>query len=105
MRIQILCVCTIVQQNMAPHAVPSLEELAFEASFKDILATLALCYDHRPEGKRYDCLLVPSAFSNSFLTSEKLRKFVRNRLDQHLVGLVGVKVRYKRLLKEIFFFF
>ena len=92
---------------MAAHAVPSLEELAFEASFKDILATLVLCCEHRPEGKRYDCL-VPSAFSNSFLTSEKLRKFVRKRLDQHLVGLVGVKVRYKRLLhysvRDFFFF-
>ena len=77
---------------MAVRVVQSLEELAFKASFKDILATLVLCYAHRPKGRRIESL-VPTVFSNSFLTSEKLRKFLRNRLDQHLNGLVGVEVR------------
>ena len=73
--------------------VPSLQDLAFEVSFKEIMSTLILCYEHRPEGKRLSCLASPSAFSKSFLTSEKLLNFVRSRLDYHLVGLVGVQVR------------
>ena len=71
--------------------VPSLQDLAFEVSFKEIMSTLILCYEHRPKGKRLSCLASPSAFSKSFLTSEKLLNFVRSRLDYHLVGLVGVQ--------------
>ena len=72
--------------------IPSLEDLAFEVSFKDILSTLRLCYEHRPEVKQLSWLN-PSAFSNLFLTSDKLRRFVRNRLDHHLKALVGVQTR------------
>ena len=73
--------------------VPSLQDLALEVSFKEIMSTLILAYDHRPKGKRLSCLASPSAFSKSFLTSDKLRRFVRNRLDHHLVGSVGVQIR------------
>ncbi len=69
---------------MDAHIVPSLEDIAFEVSFKEIMATLILCYDHRPEGKRFSCLAFPSAISKSFLKSEKLRSLVRSRLDQRL---------------------
>lgn len=76
--------------------IPSLESLAFEVSFRDILSTLILCYEHRPEVKRFP-FLASSSFSNLFLTSDKLRSFVRGCLDRHLRGVVSVQVRYVKL--------
>lgn len=76
--------------TMDVHAVSSLEDLAFDAAFNDIMGTLIMWYTHRPEGKRFPC----SALSKLLLvSSEMLIRFVRNRLDQHLVGLVSGKVR------------
>ena len=39
-----------------PVVIPSLEDLAFEVSFKDILRTLLLGFEHRPQGERFSCL-------------------------------------------------
>ena len=44
-----------------PVVIPSLEELAFEVSFKDFLRTLLLGFEHRPQGERFSCL-ASSAF-------------------------------------------
>lgn len=75
---------------MDVQVIPSLENLAFDASFNDIMGTLILWYSHRPKGKRFPC----SALAKSLLlSSEKLIAYVRCRLDQHLVGLVSGKVR------------
>ena len=85
-----------------PVVIPSLEDLAFEVSFKDFLRTLLLGFEHRPQGKRFSCL-APSAFSNLFLSSDKLRNFVRNRLDHHLFGLVAFKTRFQASFQVIQF--
>lgn len=74
--------------------VSSLEDLAFEASFKDIVASLILCYEHRPEANRLSCLANPSTVSKCFLTSEKLRILVRSQLAHFLEGTMSQKVRY-----------
>jgi len=74
--------------------VPSLEDLAFEMSYKEIMSNLILCYEHRPEGKRFQWLPFSSIVSTSeILSSENVRRLVRNRLNQHLVGTLGEKVR------------
>lgn len=77
--------------------VPSLEELSFEVSFKEILANLLLCHSHRPEGKELDFAKYSSLLS-TFLpstTSENIRNVVRGRLVQLLIGTVSNKNRYK----------
>lgn len=74
--------------------VPSLENLAFEMSYKEIMSNLILCYEHRPEGKRVTWLPFSSIVSTSeILSSENIRRLVRGRLNQHLVGTMGEKVR------------
>jgi len=79
--------------------VPRLEHLAFTVSFEEILGNLALCQDHCPKKMqqmvckiaKYASRLSPE-IRHSF-TSEDLITFVRNRLDYHLVGLMGDKIR------------
>ena len=81
---------------MEKNLVPRLEQLAFTASFKDILSNLVLCQDHRPEDKQLETV---AAFSSRIKTSplfasQNLINFVRNNLDHHLVGVMNDKTRY-----------
>lgn len=59
------------------HVIPSLQDLAFEVSFKDILATLIQCYN---EGiSRLAGFIASQAV-------DLICSLVRDRLDEHLVG-------------------
>ena len=81
-------------------SVSPLEEIAFTACLKDILGNLLLCPEHRPESSRhlnsYSSLISihPNLFSSS-----NVRSFVRNRLNQHLIGIMNDDIR-KRLVCE-----
>ncbi len=76
--------------------IPRLEELAFEVSYKEILANLLLGHDHRPEGKKLDFAKYSSLLSTylPFTTSEEIRNVVRGCLFQHLIGTMSDKNRY-----------
>lgn len=65
--------------------LPSFKTLAIAAAYKAIQNDLSLCYGHGPAGKRFylDCS-----------ESDPIRRRVRSRLDQTLVGIVSDKVRY-----------
>jgi len=83
----------------------SLEELALEVSFKEILSNLILCPSHRPEGKQLNWLPCSSLLSMiSYLESDQLLDIVRSRVDQNLVGTMGDKIRYLKY-QYIFLFF
>ncbi len=64
--------------------IPSLQDLAFEASFKDILGTLSQCY--------HEGITRLSGFIASQATD--LCSLVRDRLDEHLVGQISKQIRY-----------
>ncbi len=73
----------------------SLEDLAFEASFKEILSNLVLCPDHRPKEKKLKWLAFSSLLSTiPYFKSEQLITIVRSRLDKYLVGTMGDKIRF-----------
>ena len=82
------------------YSVSRLEEISFTACLKDILGNLLLCPEHRPESSRhlnsYSSLISihPNLFSSS-----NVRSFVRNRLNQHLIGIMNDDIR-KRLVCE-----
>ena len=82
------------------YSVSRLEEIAFTACLKDILGNLLLCPEHRPEDRRnlnsYSSLI--SSHPNLF-SSSNVRSFVRNRLNQHLIGIMNDDIR-KRLVCE-----
>ncbi len=84
---------------MDSEIIPSLEDLAFETSYKDIISNLILCYDHRPRGKRLFWLRFSSIIqaSNLDLTSDTIRGLVRRRLDHHLIGTMSEKIRSSKL--------
>lgn len=81
------------------YAVIRLEEIAFTACYREILSNLLLCSEHRPEERRgmnsYSSLIS----LNPFLTSTNVRSFVRNRLNNHLIGIMNDEIR-KRLVFE-----
>ena len=79
---------------MDTHVVQSLEDLSFKASYKMILDTLLLCYDHRPSGNQFPWLKYSLLSSNSLLTSENLCNLIRSHLDHYLVGEMSEKIRY-----------
>ena len=78
------------------YSVSRLEEISFTACLKDILGNLLLCPEHRPESSRhlnsYSSLISihPNLFSSS-----NVRSFVRNRLNQHLIGIMNDEIRKK----------
>jgi len=80
-------------------AVTRLEEIAFTACYREILSNLLLCPEHRPEDRRsmnsYSSLLS----LNPFLTSSNVRRFVRSRLNHHLIGIMNDDIR-KKLICE-----
>ena len=80
---------------MALNGVASLEELAFQVSYKEILSNLILCHDHRPRGKQFNWLPYSSLLlKNPQRSSEQVRDFVRRRLDYYLAGTMGDTIRY-----------
>ena len=76
-------------------SVPRLDDLAFKASFRDILASLRVCPDHRPGGDSLSLAKSSSLISNhnELSTSDNIRQVVRARLDQHLVGTFNDEIR------------
>jgi len=62
---------------MDKSTVPRLEQIAFQASFKEILSNLVLCPDHCPKDMQLDTV-----------------NFVRKRLEYYLVGEMNDKIRY-----------
>ena len=76
-------------------SVPRLDDLAFKASFRDIVVSLLVCPDHRPGGDRWSSAKSSSLISNhnELSTSDNIRQVVRARLDQHLVGTFNDEIR------------
>ena len=80
---------------MSKFSVRNLEELSFDVSYNEILCNLLLCSGHRPNDKKLFWATFSSYVSmNSFLTSQNMVKFVRYRLNYHLIGIMGDVIRY-----------
>jgi len=80
---------------MDKFTVPRLEQIAFQASFKEILSNLVLCPDHCPKDMQLDTVAFSSRLSTCPLfTSQSLINFVRKRLEYYLVGEMNDKIRY-----------
>ena len=75
--------------KMVLNCVASLEDLAFEVSYKAILGNLNLCHDHRPKGKQFNWL----PYTSPQMKSEEVCDLTRDRLDHHLVGTMGDTIR------------
>ena len=75
--------------------VVTLEEIAFNACFREILSNLLLCPEHRPEDKRILNSYSSLISLNPFLNSKNVRNFIRNRLDHYLVGTMNDDIRKK----------
>jgi len=101
----------IMAFNSRKMSVPLLEDLAFEVSFKEMISHLVMCRDHRPKNtsesyKAMDWVSYSSVLSNhAFMSSENVLKFVKQRLNKYLVGVMGIKIRYKLLFIIICFLF
>lgn len=80
-------------------SVSRLEEIAFMASYREILGNLLLCPDHRPEDRRNMNTYSSLISLNPFFTSPNILHFVRSRLNQHLIGTMNDDIR-KRLVHE-----
>lgn len=76
-------------------SVTRLEDIAFTACFREILSNLLLCPDHRPDERRNMNSYSSLVSLNPFLTSSNVRNFVRNRLNQHLIGIMNDDIRKK----------
>ena len=75
--------------------VPTLEDLAFDVSFKEILGNLILCHEYLPEGKQLPWLPFSSFLTSVQLpSSEDMLSLVKARLDYFLVGTMSDKIRY-----------
>ena len=76
-------------------AVARLEEIAFKACYREILSNLLLCPEHsQPHSvsmNSYSSLIS----QNPFLTSPNVRRFVRSRLNYHLIGIMNDEIRKK----------
>ncbi|KAI9555851.1 hypothetical protein GHT06_018368 [Daphnia sinensis] len=81
------------------YVVTRLEEIAFTACYREILSNLLLCTEHRPEDRRSMNSYSSLISLNHSLTSSNVRRFVRNRLNHHLVGIMNDEIR-KRLVCE-----
>ena len=74
--------------------VPTLLDLAFDVSFKELLSNLVLCNDHRPEDKQLVWARYSSFLSTMpYLNGQAMRYLVRSRLDQYLVGMMSDTIR------------
>lgn len=81
--------------------VSRLEQIAFMASYREILSNLLLCSDHRPEERRHMNTYSSLISLNTFLNSCNILKFVRSRLNHYLIGTMNDDIR-KRLVNEYF---
>lgn len=75
--------------------VSRLEDLAFDASYNEIIGNLLLCREHRPENKKLEMVTYSSFLSRiPFIISQNMIQLIRNQLGQNLLGLMGEKIRY-----------
>lgn len=82
--------------------VPRLRDIAFKVSYKEILNSLVLCRDHRPEEKQLKWVASSSFLSlNQFCTSQFLISLMRNRLDQFPIE-VKINAEMRCSSEEIF---
>jgi hypothetical protein len=87
---------SIFHSNMKKKfAVVRLEEIAFKACYRQILSNLLLCPEHsQPHSvsmNSYSSLIS----QNPFLNSPNVRRFVRSRLNYHLIGIMNDEIRKK----------
>ena len=75
--------------------VKRLEDIAFMASYHEILSNLLLCSKHRPEDRPNTNSYSSLISQNSFLSSKNILHYVRNRLSQSLVGTFNDEIRTK----------
>lgn len=74
--------------------VPRLEDLAFVASFKDLVTKINTFRDYRPGEKRpAQVLELNNSGTISPPTSQDGINAIRNRLSHHLFGKMSVKIR------------
>ena len=76
-------------------SVKRLEEISFEAAYKEILANLSLIPTHRPEERRNLASYSSLISVNPFFTSENVRTYIKNRLAQTLIGTFNDETRQK----------
>jgi hypothetical protein len=77
-------------------AVSRLEEIAFKACYHEILSNLLLCPEHSQPNFSDSMYSYSSLISLSpFLTSSNVRRFVRSRLNYHLIGIMNDEIRKK----------
>ncbi len=81
---------------MSFSVVPRLEEIAFVVSLENIISKLLACNDYHPgENKRPVKVLHSSRnLLDPRLSRENVIDGIRKSLSYHLIGRVGVKVRY-----------
>jgi len=81
--------------------VASLEDLAFSASYREIVGNLLLCQDHPTKDWRLGWLNRSSVLSMfPLLNSQYLLKFIKQKLEYYLVGIMGEKIRYLKIYKQ-----
>ncbi len=79
---------------MDKFVVPRLEDLAYVASFKDLVSKINSFRDYRPGEKRPAQVLESNnSVAISQPTSQDGINAIRNRLSDHLFGKMSVKVR------------
>ena len=71
--------------------IPTLENLAFEASYQYIINNLKLCNDAPPEEEDWISSLYHSKTRSP--TSETMITFIRNQLAQILCGIMSDQTR------------
>jgi hypothetical protein len=77
-------------------AVVRLEEIAFKACYREILSNLLLRPEHSHQPHSVSMYSYSSLISLSpFLTSSNVRRFVRSRLNYHLIGIMNDEIRKK----------
>jgi len=83
-----------MDEDLNIYSPSSLEDLGFQASYKEILSNLILCCDHRPKEKQFKWLSSSSLLSTiSHLDSDQMITILRSRLDHYLLGIMGDKIR------------
>lgn len=81
-------------------AVPRLEDLAFLASYQQVLITLSKCPDYFPEQQKR--AKVSTSEFNEFLNwQENAVDQARCNLDGYLVGVISDKLRYNSSVNSI----
>ena len=86
---------TFCYSKMTKSNPASLEDLACNVSFNELLGNLMLCPEHLPVGKRVPWMSFSSVkTTNPFFSSEKARSLARKKLDHFLVGTMSDKIRF-----------